>query len=277
MRKYIALALAAACAAPLVSCAGRTSEKSVSEKSFYDIVEENCEKYGACKDGTTVSENFEKWADESGELSESEFLQLYHDADGELNLCEFPPEKCFVFYGNGITSWNFKIEDGFMLYFSSDDQWTLASGVINFDPENETPEEFFERMSGPYYADADRQFTKEEYFDIVYENAAVNGFYCDGFGEEFDNADEIAMERFLVSWKSAEGVPLIDQFAPELCYMICGSGLTYYHFKIEGGYVLTFDINGIFHSLSCMRDGEVIEFDPNETVYDFFEKYSENA
>lgn len=276
MRKYIAIALAAACAAVLVSCAGSTSEKSSSEKSFYDIVEENCEKYGACKDGIVDLDGFEKWLDESASLSKTEFLQLYHDADGELNLCEFPPEKCFVFYGNGITSWNFKIEDGFMLYFTYNN-WTLSSETMNFDPEKETPEEFFEKHGGPYYSDADRQLTKEEYFDIVYENAAVNGFYCEGYGEDFDNADVISMENFLASWKSTEGVPLINQFAPELCYMICGSGLTYYHFKIEGDFVLTFDINGIFHSISCMRDGKVIVFDPNETVYDFFDKYSENA
>lgn len=277
MRKYIAFALAVACAVSPASCSGKTTEESASEKSFYDIVEENCEKYGARKDGTADRDGFEKWADESEELSKTEFLQLYHDADGDLELCEFPPEKCFVFYGNGITSWNFKIEDSFMLYFGYDDKWTLSSGATNFDSEQETPEEFFERMSVPYYVDSGRQLTKVEYFNIVYENAEVNGFYCDGFGEAFDHADEITMDYFLAAWKSSEGVPLINQFAPELCYMTCGSGMTYYHFKIEGGYVLTFDINGIFNSISCMRDDEIIEFDPKETVYDFFEKYSENA
>lgn len=191
MRKYIALALTAACAASLASCTDKAADESSAEKTSHDTVEE---KYDALNGRTSVLEELE-----------DEFQEL------------------------------------------------------------------------PYFADAYRRLTEEEYFEILHENAAIVGLYCDGFDDAFDNADAIDMEHFLNSWKDSEGCPLINQFAPELCYQICGSGLTYYHFKIEGGYVLTFDINGVFHSLSCMRDGKVIEYDLKKTIYDFLEKYSENA
>ena len=277
MRKYIAFALAAACAVSLDSCSGKTTEESFSEKSFYDIVEENCEKYGARKDGLSTELGLSEWSKAAGELSQAEFLELYNAADGSLKLFDFPPERCCAFYGYGVSCWYFNIEDEFTLRFGYNDKWTLSCGNFEFDPAKGTPEDFFEQNGLPYFADTDRQLTRTEYFNLLCENAAVNGFYCDGFGEAFDNADEITMDYFLAAWKNSEGVPLINQFAPELCYMTCGSGMTYYHFKIEGGYVLTFDINGIFNSISCMRYDEIIEFDPKETVYDFFEKYSENA
>lgn len=292
VRKYISFALVAVCAFSLSACADtessdgssywtaaeNTAEETGSEKDFYYIVEENGEKYGALKDGLSTGVGLSEWSKAAGELSQSEFLELYNAADGSLKLLDFPPEKCCAFYGYGVSWWCFNIEYGFTLRFGYNDKWTLSCGNIEFDPGKETPEEFFERMSvSSYYADADRQLTKEEYFDIVYENAEVNGFYCDGFDDDFYNADEITMDYFLASWKSDEGVPLINRFAPELCYMICGSGMTYYRFKIEGDFVLTFGPNGIFHSISCMRGDKVIEFDPKETVYDFFEKYAKNA
>lgn len=75
MHKYIAFALAAVCAVLLSACADtensvrdsscgtvteNTAEEISSGKSFYDIVKENCEKYGARNDGTGNSEEFKK-------------------------------------------------------------------------------------------------------------------------------------------------------------------------------------------------------------------------
>lgn len=289
MRKYISFALAAVCVFSLFSCADtessvrdsscgtvteNTAEEISSGKSFYHIVEENGEKYGVFKDGVSTGVDLSEWSKAAGELSQAEFLELYNAADGSLKLFDFPPERCCAFYGNGVSWWYFNIEYGFNLRFGYDNKWTLSCGDLEFDPSKETPEEFFERNSVPFYTDADRQFAETEYFNILHENAAVNGFYCDGFGKAFDNADEITMDCFLAAWKNSEGCPLINQFAPELCYQTCGSGIPYYHFKIEGNFVLTFQ-SGIFCSISCMREGEVVEFDSDtETVCEFFDKYS---
>ena len=164
----------------------------------------------------------------------------------------------------------------FSFFSCADTESSVRDSSCGTVTENTAEEISSELHADTFYTDENKTLTETEYFNILHENAAVNGFYCDSFGEAFDNADEITMDYFLAVWNNSEEVPLISQFAPELCYMTCGSGIPYYHFKIEGDFVLTFQ-SGIFHSISCMRDGEVVEFNPQETVCEFFEKYPEKA
>lgn len=106
-----------------------------------------------------------------------------------------------------------------------------------------------------------------------YENAAVCGFWCDGFGYNFENTSAvISRESFIDTYNNTIGAPQASDFNPELCYLQCGSGIPYCHFKIEGDFVLTFQFQ-MFYSLSYMDGNEVIKFDPEqETIEEFFEK-----
>ena len=130
----------------------------------------------------------------------------------------------------------------------------------------------------PYFLEKGRSLAEDEYFEILLYTAKAIGYCCDGFGEDFENASNIiTQENFLFRWNADEGYPLMRSFPPECCYLISGSGIMYTHFKIEGDFVLTFS-NGLFYSLSCMRDGEIIEFQTSSGhVKEFLEKYSKTA